>query len=187
VAAATATLKEANISLAGQRFPFYFNDEFQNRAMVEAVARQWEAAFGLHAVPTPVDLSKLAATGSGPGGFDGPFRFSWAAPYSTQDGYLGPLFLSGAIGQDNFSRYRDNTFDRRLERTARTEVNDLRRAADYASLERMLCRDVPMAPVTFGQNEFVIRTDRVGSATGAFIDHATGWPVLRELYIRGGR
>jgi ABC-type oligopeptide transport system substrate-binding subunit len=180
---ASDLLDTAGADLDGRMIPFYFNDEFQNRSIVETVANQWSAAFGIEFALTPVPWEEFVARASSQQGYDGPFRMSWEGPYPGPDAYLYPLFHSGSIGSENFTRFSAPPLDRLLERSARrTETeNDL--VIEYRRLETLICEEMPLIPLTFGAREYVVRAGRINSAIGAFGEAAWGQPALRELYV----
>ncbi len=183
VPAAQALLRVARIDLRGVRVPLLFNDELRHRAAVTEVARQWRAATGLVAVPTPLTYAGYLAQGTGQAGFAGPFRFSWSVPWSDVDGYLRPLYASPAIGRNGFARFSDPEVDRALLRDV-AEADDPadRELAQQRALE-LLCGSMPMTPLTTSLSRWLV-ADRVGAAGGRFIDASTGRLLLRDLYLR---
>ena len=183
VAAARSSLAEAGIDLGQLRVPIYFNDEGRHRQLVTEVARQWQDAFGLTAVPTPLAFGDFVARGEATPGFDGPFRFSWYMPYPDADGYLFPLFSTGRIGRDNFSRFSDPAIDEALAREARRAQDPADRRVAYRHVTQLLCQAMPMIPLTTSLSRWGFSA-RVGSATDRFLDGSTGQPLVRELYLR---
>jgi ABC-type oligopeptide transport system substrate-binding subunit len=181
VNAATALLATSSSRLRGRRVPLYYNDELRNRALVTEVARQWKAALGLDAVPTPLTFPAFLTQGRSGQGFGAPFRFSWAA--DDIDSYLTPLFSSDAIGRDNLSRFSDPAFDEALRRRAWRAVDPADRALAYRRIAELACSQMPMIPLTSSLRRYVV-APRVASASGAFVDGTTGQPLLRELYLR---
>lgn len=182
--AARSRLQQKAVSLAESKLKIYFNDEFSNRKMLEAVAASWKAAFGLDSELVPMSWDDYLARASGQSPFDGAFRMSWAAEYPSPDRYLFPLFGSGSIGQNNFTRFSNETFDRLLRRSARRAETEADIRVEYRRLEKIVCQQMPVVPLTFGAREYVADA-RVGSATGSFGDVTTGEPAVRELYVRG--
>lgn len=183
-AAASRLIGSAGADLEGTRIPFYFNDEFQNRSIVQTVANQWSAAFGAEFDLTPVPWDEFLARASTQQSFDGPFRMSWEGPYPGPDAYLYPLFHSGSIGSENFTRFSAPPLDRLLERSARrTETEDDLRI-EYRRLETLLCEEMPLIPLTFGAREYLVRASRIDSAIEVFGEPAWGQPALRELYVK---
>lgn len=183
VAVARAGLERLGVSLADVRVPLYFNDELRNAELVTEVARQWQEAFGLTAVPTPLTFAEYLAMGTGAQGFDGAFRFSWSVPHPDVDGYLHPLFSSDRIGRDNLSRFSDPDVDEAIVRLARESEDDEDRTLAYARVTELLCEAMPMIPLTTSLSRWLVST-KVGSAVDRYVDAATGQPMLRELYLR---
>jgi oligopeptide transport system substrate-binding protein len=169
--------------LDGVRVPFYFNDELRNRELVEEVARQLREGLGLVAVPTPLTFPQYLARAAAPQGFDGLFRFSWSVPHSDVDGYLHPLFSTDRIGRDNLSRFSDPDVDRALDRVAREAEEDADRRLGYAQVTELLCAQMPMVPLTTSLSRWLV-DDRVGTASGQYVDGSTGRLQVRELYLR---
>lgn len=168
--------------LTSQPLKLYFNDEFDNRILVEAVARQWHDGLGLDAVPTAISWTDFQALARR--GVDGAFRFGWQVPYPSADLALAPLFATSAIGRDNLSRFSNQPFDRLLARTARTAVDESDRNFAYRQLEDKLCAAMPLIPVTFSRVRWLIRGARVAAAVPDPIDVTAGLPMLRELALR---
>ena len=183
VAGAQATLGRA-ATLNGQHVKLFFNDEFGHRAMAEAVAAQWRAAFGLVTDLQPMPWDQYLATATSPSGFSGAFREGWVAPYASADQYVTPLFGSEGIGRDNFAHYSDGALDLSIARTARREPTDLVRGRDYLRIEQQLCRAMPMIPIAFGQTHALVRRARLGSATSSFTRVTDGGLDLREVFVR---
>jgi len=179
--AAATLLTKAGVDLRGVRVPLVFNPDGRNRELVTEVARQWQQAFGLVAVPTPLGFPAFLAKGRTSRGFGAPFRFSWSAP--DVDGYLTPLFTSDAIGRDNLSRFADPALDDALRRRAWKAIDPTDRALAYRRVADLLCAQMPMIPLTTSLRRYVVAAG-VGSASGSFVDAASGQPLLRELYLR---
>lgn len=181
VSEALATLGPRIEALRGLPVTLYFNDDFRNRAVAEHVAGQWRAVLGLNVDLVPLEWEAYLSRGQSPGGFGGIFRLSWSSPYGGIGGFLAPLFESGR--NDNLTRYSSESFDRLLEK-ARDENDDGEWQARYRAVANHLCDDMPMIPLTFGQDEYLVDSERIGSARDAFFDRTTGQPVLRELFVR---
>lgn len=176
-------MAEAGVDLAGQKFPIYFNEEFQNRSIAQAVASQWNAAFAAEFDLAPIAWEEFIARAAGQPGFDAPFRLSWAPSYTSPDRYLFPLFHSDSIGFQNFARFSAPQFDRLMERSARRTETEEDFRVEYQRLEDVICERMPVVPVTFGAKEY-LHSPRVGTATGSFGDIVSGLPALRELFVR---
>lgn len=170
--------------LRGRTLRLEVNDDFRNVALARAVAAQWRRALGLDVEVEVTPWTSYLAEATSPRGFRSLFRESWAPPYPSADAVLYPLFHSRQIGRNNWARYNSRPFDRRIDRSARREEDEDVRPLKYLSLEETLCREMPLIPLTFGQEEYLVRVDRVGAAAGEFFDRWTGRPLLRELYVR---
>jgi oligopeptide transport system substrate-binding protein len=181
VAAATALLRKTGVDLHGVRVPLAYNAEFRNGQIVAEVARQWRDALGLVASPEAVPLDAYLRRDAPAGKASSPFRFSWLAP--DVDGYLTPLFTSDAIGRDNVGRFSDPAIDEALDRRAWRAVNSTDRALAYAHIADLVCRQMPMIPLTTSLQRYVVAA-RVGTASGSYVDRSTGQPLLREMYLR---
>ena len=183
--AAKEELAKTRADFAGKSLKFYFNDEFDNRRMVEAVASQWSAALGVQFELQPMGWDQYLARGTSPPGFDGPFRFGWAPQYQSADRYLQPLFHSGSIGQNNLSWFASERFDNALEKGARRAETEEDLQVEYKSLEDIACAEMPIVPVAFGGKAYVVRKEKLDSAIAdVFVDVSTGEVLLRELFVK---
>lgn len=184
VAAARKTLADAGVDLNGKAVKIYFNDEFANRALVQAVGAQWQAAFGI--VPQPVSMGweQYLDTASRQPGLDGAFRMGWAAQYPSADAYLFPLLDSASIGRDNLTRFSNREFDRSLEREARRAADDAELRDTYQRLEDTACSQMPLIPVAYGAVDSVVRAAKLGAARGVYTEAASGELALRELFVK---
>lgn len=161
----------------------YYNDDHRNRMLAEAVAAQWRDRLGLVVDPVAVPWNEYRRRGESTEGFDGPFRLSWEPTVASAVEYLRPLFSSGSIGGDNWTQHSDVAFDRVLAGALSADLPEHQLASVIAA-ELHLCAHMPSIPVVFGQTEYVVDGQRIGSATGAWVDVTTGFPVLRELYVK---
>lgn len=185
LSAAKDSLAKGDVDLAGKPMKFYFNDEFENRRLVEAVAAQWSAAFGVQFELQPMGWDAYLDQGSRSPGFDGPFRFGWAAQYQSADGYLQPLFHSGSIGLNNLARFANEEFDNSLERRARRATTEEDLEVEYKNLEDIACAEMPIVPVAFGGKAYALRMEKLDSAIPeVFTDVSTGDVLLRELFVK---
>ncbi|MCU1675179.1 MAG: hypothetical protein JWN77_3292 [Frankiales bacterium] len=182
VPSARALLAAEGISLAEVRAPLYLNPDGRNLQLAKAIASQWKAALGVTVVPTPLPFDAFLARGTSAKGFDGPFRFSWSTPYPDPDGMLYPLFSTERVGRDNLARFSNPGVDRVLVRQAR-EAEDARdRQLEQRRVEQLLCRELPMLPVTFSLSRYLV-APAVRATGQTYVDRATGQPLLRELYL----
>jgi len=180
---ARSLLAREGIDLRGVRATFYVNDDGRNLQLARAVAAQWQRTLGFRARVMPSDFDAFLARGISAKGFDGPFRFSWSTPYADPDGSLYPLFSSERIGRDNVSRFSSPLVDRALVRRAREAEDTSDRNLEYRRVEQLLCRELPMVPLTFSLSRYLVG-DRVASAAPTFVDGTTGQLLVRELYLR---
>ena len=181
---ARALMEEAGRPLAGRKVTFSFNDEFNNRGLAEAVAAQWRDAFGFEVELQAVPWQDYLTTGIGAQGFSGAFRVSWAATHPVADEYLAPLFSSEGIGKANFARFSDPDFDRRLRFFARRALDEEERALEYRRLEDLACGLMPMIPVTFDVDHYLVRSDVVDAPESRLMSRPNGAPALREIFLR---
>lgn len=171
-------------AIRGTPATLYVNPDFQNRQLADAAAQQWREKLGLvvQVVDKPWDDYVREITS--PRGIDGLFRFSWTLPYASPDAVVGPLFHSSRIGTTNVARYNSRVLDRLLDRRARRATDGAERQRHFVALEAALCQELPLIPVTFGQEELVLRSERVGLVAGGLFDRTTGLPNLREIWIK---
>lgn len=178
---ARRALADAGIDLAGETIRFRFNRGGANRRRAEAVAASWEEAFGTRVELTPMGWEAYRERGTGRTGFDAPFRFSWMPPYPSADRMLRPLFHSGGIGRDNWTRYASRDFQEIV-----TDAREASAAADredaHERAEALVCNELPMLPVAWDVKHLRL-SDRVDSATGLFVGIGFGDPLLRELFV----
>lgn len=160
------------------------NPDFANRALADGVVAQWREKLGIDVKIVEIPWSDYLAKVTSPQGIDSMFRESWSPQFPSADAVVHPLFHSSQIGTNNWARFNDQTFDRRLVRVARRESSDELRTEKYGSLEEILCRELPLIPLTFGQEEYLLRTPKLAAATESFFDKVSGSPLLREIYVR---
>jgi ABC-type oligopeptide transport system substrate-binding subunit len=146
------------------------------------VAEQWRSALGVGVDVVPLGWEAIVERGTGTAGLDGAFRFAWAPTHPSPDAVLRPLFHSGAIGRDNWSRYSSGPFDDSI-RDARRAAGAEDRAAAYDRAEAIACDDLPMLPLLRDTKQLFVR-DRIASASGRFVDVTYGQPLVRELFVR---
>lgn len=186
LALARETLARAGVSLAGRSLTFTYNNQFQNAALAESIARQWTVDFGLRVKLVPMGWTAYLATATSLTGFGGAYLESWQAQSPGPDGYLYPLFDSSQVGTNNFAHYVNVDFDRALESQARQATSLQDQTYDYRRAERMLCRQLPLIPLVFRQWHYLVRTSAVGSALRSFTDLPNGFLDLPEIYLKRG-
>jgi len=135
--------------LAGKTMPVYLNSGGGHEKWLQKVADQWKGALDVQSELKPLEwpnyLDYLATPGP-----DGPFRLAWTVKYPSPEAVLQPLFESSSL--DNFTRFSNAGFDGLLKK-ARSTVNDAERLQVYAAAAQVLCDQVPIIPMWFGQNQ----------------------------------
>ncbi|MHB8449487.1 MAG: ABC transporter substrate-binding protein [Mycobacteriales bacterium] len=191
LAGARALLTPAErAALAHTTSTFYVNSDYANLAEAQAVARQWQAAFGLHitvkALPW-ADYLQRATVGAG---FDGLFRLDWAARSATPVAtgadpvqFLSELFLSSNTQTANWAHYQDQRFDVSLTQDAQPAALGLVRRDQVQALSSYLCTQMPIIPLAFGEVQWLVRTSTLASARPSYLSVA-GIPLLREMYLK---
>jgi ABC-type transport system substrate-binding protein len=162
------------------KLPFYFNDEFDNKAMVGEVAKQW-AALGLQLQPTPVSFANLIARGEGSGGFDGVFRMATTAEYADQSAFVLPLVSVEALGKTNYTGYNGELIARLIRNRLEPAVPAADQRRESLAVTRATCA-VPVIPIAWYQHHLGIGKDVVVAAHSA-VDRGLGLPELRELAV----
>lgn len=169
-----------------------FNDEFGHGAAMEAVARSWREVLGLEVTLEALSPAAYVDRLSGAFGLDGqrlafpgPFRAGWVAvepsARSLLDAVLGPAGRAGAEAS-NVARFEDEAFDRRLRSVAEA-VEPAEVAAAEASLLAAACETLPVVPLVHRKRPILL-AEGVTSAIELAADATTGFPLLRELYLR---
>ena len=167
---------------------FAVNDDPVAVALAEEVARQWADTFDLQVDVQPEAWQAYQRTASTGLGFDHPFRVSWSAQAAdpiptTLDPatWVEPLFHSGQTTLANWARWSHRPFDLTYERDARTQATFDGRVDWFQQLEDTLCEQLPILPVVFGRNHWLIRSTRWQPARDNWLD-TTGTVVLREMH-----
>jgi ABC-type oligopeptide transport system substrate-binding subunit len=181
---AKALLARKHLNLSGRTFRIAFNDEYDNRALVQAVAKQWEAGLGLQVQLAPIAWNHLLDQATGQNALAEPFRLSWRPETSDPFGYLEPLFSTNAIGDTNWSHASLIPFDHQIDKTAAKQLEPADRALSLLEAENMLCVTMPMIPVAEGTLSYAVRGSRIGSAGARATDLGTGTLLLREMYSK---
>jgi ABC-type transport system substrate-binding protein len=162
------------------KLPFYFNDEFDNKAMVGEVAKQW-AALGLQLQPTPVTFANLVARGEGSGGFDGVFRMTSTAEYADQSAFVLPLVSVEALGKTNYTGYNGELIARLIRNRLEPAVPAVDQRRESLAVTRATCA-VPVIPIAWYEHHLGITRSVVIAAHSA-VDRGLGLPELRELAV----
>lgn len=183
MAAARSLVAQSGIDVSRLTVPFYFNDEFHNRALADAVSAQWKAAFGLTVTPTPLNFDDLLAKGASSGGFDGAFRMAISEPYPDAGELIGPLVQRDQIGSTNLTRYSSEPTERFLARDARKAATAELQKSTYASLEQTLCRAGVVFPIVWGEAGWGSRRPGVTVAGRQVMNAALVLPEIRDLAV----
>lgn len=183
VEAARRQLSKAKVDLRDHTISILANPDFRNTKFIAAIEAQWERAFGMRVEQKTMPWNDYLDAATSQAGLPGPFRMGWEAPYPGPDAALAPLFAAAGIGRDNFTRFVDQRFERILERQARRASTDEDLQTHYRQLEDIVCEQMPAIPVVFGGAQYVVRTDRIDTASGKFVD-VTGALSVRELFLR---
>ncbi len=176
---ASTALQAAGVDPAATKLTVYFNDGASgHQAWLEKVAGQWKSALKLDSTLQPQEF-KLYLDFLAEGKADGPFRLAWPADYPSPESIFGPLFAGGSL--DNYTMFRNQAFDDLLAR-ARATPDERARRGVYTEAAKVLCSEMPAAPVWFGANHIGLAAglpSAVRSPTGLL-----GEPLVRELGTR---
>jgi ABC-type transport system substrate-binding protein len=194
VAAATAALARAEATPGAKEalakpMVLYVNTDGRYEAMARLVARQWKDNLGLTVEVKPLRWADYLQKASQGPGFDGAFHLAWAADatapvamFNDVQTFLGPVFT--ASGTSNWAHWSSTDFDFAFAEDAARASDVRERGVLFKRLERMLCRELPMMPVSFGRPQYLVRSEKLATARTSFLAAATGMPLLREIYQR---
>jgi oligopeptide transport system substrate-binding protein len=89
-------------------------------------------------------------------GFTGPFRLGWGMDYPSPQNYLEPLYSTQALPPNgsNTSFYSNPEFDELVQKGNSAETNE-EAIEFYQQAEDVLLEDMPIAPMFFGQEQYV--------------------------------
>ncbi|MDQ1688012.1 MAG: peptide/nickel transport system substrate-binding protein [Frankiaceae bacterium] len=178
LAEAKSLLASAGVKTLGT-FPVYFNDEFDNAKLINAVASQW-SQLGLKLTRTPVSFAELISRGEGSGGFDGLFRMAITADYADQSKFVLPLVSIEALGKTNYAGYNGELLTRQVKKLQKAvPVGDQR--IQSLAVTRATCA-VPVIPIAWYDEHLAISSGVVVAAHDG-VDRAVGLPELRELAV----
>jgi len=171
---------------------FSVDPDFDNVAEADAVAQQWRQVLGLDVSVDVVPWTTYLQTAQAGSGFPGPFRVSWSAQASVpspsyDDGaeYLSALFPAGGVA--NWERYDDSRFEYDFDTNVLpAAAGSQTRRQEVTAAAKGLCAQLPLIPLAYGISRWLIRTDLVGTARTATWLSATGYPLLREVYLSSG-
>lgn len=182
--AARQLLARMKVTLSGRTIRIAFNDEYDNRALVEGVAKQWQAGLGVRVQLTPIAWNRLLDQATSRSGLADPFRLSWRPETNDPFSYLEPLFATSAIGGTNWSKTALLPFDDQLDKRAAKQLEPQDRVLEILEAENLLCASMPMIPVGQGTVSYAVRQQRIGVARGRATDLGTGALLLREMFSK---
>ncbi|MFV0259462.1 MAG: ABC transporter substrate-binding protein [Acidimicrobiales bacterium] len=162
--------------IPGDKVTVYFNSGGGHEQWIQAVANNWQQTFGIESTFVAQEfapyLDQLQA-----GDVDGPFRLGWNWDLPSAENFLSPLFLTGAT--DNHSHYDNPEFNAAIEafRLAPTEEEGF---PALATAQDILCQDMPVIPITFG-NEQRVYSDMVDNVQLSVF----GYVLLEDVEVVG--
>jgi oligopeptide transport system substrate-binding protein len=178
---APSNLAAARSALRGMTVPFYFDDEFANRALVTAIAAQWHQAIGLTLRLTPMDFADYVQKAAAAPGLVGPFRLSYASPSASAYDYVHDLLLASSIDVTNDTRFVDQTLEKLVAKHAATTASATT-GQQWQRVEDEFCAQLPLLPIGWNNQVWAWRSSRLGLGTGNLLDRATALPLLREVF-----
>ena len=172
----------ARAALHALTLPFYFDDEFANKALVSAVAESWHRTLGVTFHLVPMQFGDYIQKAAAAPGFDGPFRLSYASPSSSAYDYANDLLLAASVGVSNDTRFVDQTLENLVGKHAATAAGVGEAATQWHRVEDEFCKQMPLLPLGFNNQVWAWRSASLAAGTGALLDRGTGLPLLREVY-----
>lgn len=171
---AKALLAEAGFP-GGEGFPrleFLFNTSEDHRLIAEYVQRQWHDVLGVDVILANQEwktyLKKLHS-------MDYQItRSGWIGDYLDPNTFLG-LFVTD--GGNNETGYANPAYDALIEAAA-AETDPARRAALFQQAEAMLNRDVPVIPLFYYVNNFLLAPEVKGFYSNLLDEHP-----LKDVFI----
>ncbi|MBW3662267.1 MAG: ABC transporter substrate-binding protein [Actinobacteria bacterium] len=159
--AAAAAFEEAGgLDALPETLEIWFNTGSVHELWTEAVANQWNQVLG-------IPIERVAFQGlefseylplSDEQGFTGPFRLGWGMDYPHPQNFLEPLFHSASHppAGSNTTFYTNPDFDAKLAEANETAASEGLDAAIplYQEAEDMLCNDITVIPMFYGQNQY---------------------------------
>ncbi|MEV6526369.1 ABC transporter substrate-binding protein [Longispora sp. NPDC051575] len=128
-----------------------YNVDGDHKEWVDAVCNQIIKNLGIQCVgagePKFADLRTKAQAKQDIGAF----RLGWAMDYPSMENYLTPLYST--TGSSNYYGYANKEFDDTVAAGNREATAD-GAIKKYQAAEDMLARDIPVAPLFYGQNVF---------------------------------
>lgn len=187
-ALATATSEGAGITKSP--LTLYINSDYAYPKLAEELARQWKDVLGLRILVKPMRWVDYIQQGTTQG-FTGAFRLSWSLEALTPDpsyndpkAFLVPLFGSTRSASGNWSHWANGKFDTRVEEDLVPITDPLTRRQEFQKLEReLLCPELPLIPLAYGQSVWAVNKTRWASARASYLS-VEGNLLVRELYQR---
>ncbi len=137
--------------IPGDSVTIYFNSGGGHEEWTQAVANGWLQTLGIEAEFVAQEFAPYLDILQA-GEVDGPYRLGWLWDAPTAENFLSPLFLSES--GDNYSAYVSEDFDAAIEefRAAPSETDGF---PALATAQEVLCNDMPVAPMFFGNGQKV--------------------------------
>ncbi|MEO7804349.1 MAG: ABC transporter substrate-binding protein, partial [Actinomycetota bacterium] len=170
---AKKALAESAVDPSTLKPTVYFNQAGGHEKWLQRVTEDWKKQLGIEATLKPDEWKKYLDFLVQPGA-DGPFRLAWAVKYPSPEAIVDAVFEAGS--PDNFMRYSSPSFEA-LVTQARATVDDKTRRALYEKAHEVLCNELPMIPMWFGQNNVAFGP---GLTAARRLD-AFGDPILGAL------
>jgi peptide/nickel transport system substrate-binding protein/oligopeptide transport system substrate-binding protein len=133
-----------------------YNADGGHKEAIEATCNQLHTNLGVECQAKPEAkfadlLDKLKAKTPGVG----MFRAGWVMDYPSMYDYLQPLYAKESIPSPNYTGYNNPQFEALLKQGA-----DAKTPAEAIKLwqqaEDVVAKDLPVIPLRFGQNNFVV-------------------------------
>ncbi|WP_018347878.1 peptide ABC transporter substrate-binding protein [Longispora albida] len=137
--------------LPGGQLLITYNVDGGHKEWVDAICNQLIKNLGVGCVgagePKFADLRTKAKAKTDIGAF----RLGWAMDYPSMENYLTPVYTTN--GSSNYYGYANTTFDQTVAAGNREPTADAA-IKKYQEAEDMLAKDLPVAPLFFGQNVY---------------------------------
>lgn len=150
--AAAKTLYTANNGPA--QIQISYNADGGHKEWVDATCNELQQNLGVQCVGKPEAkfadlLTKVEAKTPGVG----MFRLGWVMDFPSMQDYLGPLYTTH--GSSNYYGYSNPQFDK-LVAEGSAQPTQAAAIAKWQQAEDILAKDLPVLPMRFGQNNYVI-------------------------------
>jgi peptide/nickel transport system substrate-binding protein/oligopeptide transport system substrate-binding protein len=133
-----------------------YNADGGHKEWVDATCNELQQNLGVQCISKPEAkfadlLTKVEAKTPGVG----MFRLGWVMDFPSMEDYLGPLYTTH--GASNYYGYSNPTFDK-LVAEGSAQLTQNAAIAKWQQAENILAQDLPVLPMRFGQNNYVIST-----------------------------